>query len=39
VYIDDRHENVEAAALRGWAAIHHVSTAGTIERLRELSLL
>ena len=39
VFIDDRHDNVAAAAARGWIAIHHLGPAATLERLRELSLL
>jgi FMN phosphatase YigB (HAD superfamily) len=39
VYIDDRIENVDAAARRGWQAIHHVSPAATLERLHTLGLL
>lgn len=39
VYIDDREENVEAAARRGWRAIHHISPAATVERLRAFELL
>ncbi len=38
-YIDDRIENVEAGARRGWQIIHHVSPAGTIARLKALDLL
>jgi 2-haloacid dehalogenase len=39
LYIDDRLENVEAGARRGWQVIHHTSAQATIARLRELKLL
>lgn len=39
LYLDDRLENVEVGAQRGWQVIHHVSAAQTIARLRELRLL
>lgn len=39
LYIDDRVENVEAGAKRGWHAIHHVQPARTIEALLKLEVL
>jgi FMN phosphatase YigB (HAD superfamily) len=39
LYIDDRLENVEAGARRGWQVVHHVSPGPTLARLRELRLL
>jgi putative hydrolase of the HAD superfamily len=37
VLIDDLAANCNAAVANGWAAIHHVSTARTVARLRELA--
>lgn len=39
LYLDDRLENVEAGAQRGWQVIHHVSAPLSIARFRELGLL
>lgn len=39
LYIDDRRDNVDAAAARGWQVIHHTSAADTLPKLRELGLL
>jgi 2-haloacid dehalogenase len=37
-YVDDREENVRAAAARGWQAVHHVQPAVTLEIARKLGL-
>jgi HAD superfamily hydrolase (TIGR01509 family) len=37
-YIDDRQENIHAAAARGWQAIHHVNPAHTLEIARGVGL-
>jgi FMN phosphatase YigB (HAD superfamily) len=37
-YIDDRAENVHAAAARGWQIVHHVNPAHTLEIARGLGL-
>jgi FMN phosphatase YigB (HAD superfamily) len=37
-YIDDRLENVEAAAARGWQIVHHVKPAQTLEIARSVGL-
>lgn len=39
VFIDDRPENVEGAALRGWRAIRHESPPLTVAALKALGLL
>lgn len=39
LYIDDKLENTEAGAARGWATIHHTDPRSTLSRLRELELL
>jgi HAD superfamily hydrolase (TIGR01509 family) len=39
LYIDDRLENVEAGAARGWTTIHHTHPRSTMLRLRELELV
>ena len=38
LYIDDRVENIEAGARRGWHALHHTAPAATIARLGGLGL-
>lgn len=38
LYIDDRLENVEQGAARGWTAVHHLSPAVTIPQVEELLL-
>ena len=38
LYIDDLAENVEAGAMRGWQAIHHVSHAQTIPQVEQIIL-
>lgn len=38
VFIDDRAENVAAARNRGWQAIHHGDTEGTLRALRTLGV-
>lgn len=38
LYIDDRVENFEAGARRGWHALHHTDAEATIARLRSLGL-
>jgi glucose-1-phosphatase len=38
LYIDDRVENVEAGARRGWHALHHTDAPATIARLRSFGL-
>jgi FMN phosphatase YigB (HAD superfamily) len=37
-YVDDRDENIHAAAARGWQAVHHVNPAQTIEVARGVGL-
>jgi 2-haloacid dehalogenase len=37
-YVDDREENIVAAAARGWQAVHHVSPSQTLEIARGLGL-
>jgi len=37
-YMDDREENVQGAAARGWQAVHHARPAQTIEIARSLGL-
>ena len=39
VYIDDRPENVEAGARRGWQTIHHTSPSLTVAALRRMGFL
>jgi len=39
LYLDDRLENVEAGAARGWQIIHHQSGPASIERVEALGLL
>jgi HAD superfamily hydrolase (TIGR01509 family) len=39
LYIDDRPENVQAGAARGWQAVLHESPAATREALQKLGLL
>jgi 2-haloacid dehalogenase len=39
LYIDDRPENVEAGAARGWQGVLHESPEGTREALQKLGLL
>ena len=39
VYIDDRPENVQAGAARGWRGILHETPSGTREALQKLGLL
>ena len=39
LYLDDRIENAEAGAARGWQVIHHGKPAPSIARARELGLL
>jgi HAD superfamily hydrolase (TIGR01509 family) len=39
LYIDDRPENVQAGAARGWQAILHESPTTTREALQKLGLL
>lgn len=36
LYIDDRLENVEAGAARGWRTIHHSAPAETIAKVKDL---
>jgi FMN phosphatase YigB (HAD superfamily) len=38
VFIDDRAENVAAARVRGWQAIHHGDTEDTLQALRALGV-
>ena len=38
VFIDDRRDNVAAAAQRGWRAIHHTDAAGTLRQLADMGL-
>ena len=35
LYIDDRVENVEQGAARGWQVVHHASPEETIPRVRQ----
>jgi FMN phosphatase YigB (HAD superfamily) len=37
-YIDDREENIQAAAARGWQAVHHVNPLQTLEIARGVGL-
>ena len=37
-YIDDRDENIQAAAARGWQAVHHVNPSQTLEIARSVGL-
>ena len=39
LFIDDKLENVQAGAQRGWQVIHHVNPATTIAQLHALRLL
>ena len=39
LYIDDRPENIAAAAPRGWCALHHTSPGATLAALRAMDLL
>jgi HAD superfamily hydrolase (TIGR01509 family) len=39
LYLDDRLENVQAGATRGWQVIHHQSGKASSERVEELGLL
>ena len=39
LYIDDRPENVEAGAARGWNTIHHTDARLTVASLRKMALL
>jgi glucose-1-phosphatase len=39
LYVDDRLENVDAGAARGWQVIHHQQTAVTLAKVQELGLL
>lgn len=39
LYLDDRLENIEAGALRGWQVIHHQDPATTRARVRKLGLV
>ena len=39
LYIDDRLENVEAGAARGWRAVHHQTPEQTIAAVRAAGLL
>jgi HAD superfamily hydrolase (TIGR01509 family) len=39
LFMDDRKENVDAAAARGWQIIHHASPEATRRRIHELGLL
>ncbi len=39
LYLDDRPENVQAGAARGWQVILHQTAAQSIRRIRELGLL
>ena len=38
LYIDDRLENVQAGARRGWRALHHTDAPATMARLRGFGL-
>ncbi|MBA4147996.1 MAG: HAD family phosphatase [Verrucomicrobia bacterium] len=38
LYIDDRLENIEAGAKRGWQTIHHLSPETTLQRAKALGL-
>lgn len=38
LYLDDRIENVEAGATRGWQVIHHQSAGKTVPAIRRLGL-
>ncbi len=37
-YVDDREENIHAAAARGWRAVHHVNPGRTLEMARAAGL-
>jgi FMN phosphatase YigB (HAD superfamily) len=37
-YIDDREENIHAAAARSWQAVHHINPAHTLEIARGVGL-
>ena len=37
-YMDDREENIAAAAARGWQAVHHTNPARTLDVARNLGL-
>lgn len=39
LFMDDRKENVDAAAVRGWQIIHHACPEATRTRIQELGLL
>jgi hypothetical protein len=39
LYIDDRPENIEAGAVRGWQAVLHESPEQTISILKKLGVL
>ena len=39
LYIDDRIENIEAGAARGWQTILQVNPQATIERVRAIGCL
>ncbi|MBI3881547.1 MAG: HAD family phosphatase [Verrucomicrobia bacterium] len=39
LYIDDRPENVEEGARRGWQAIHHTDNAATIDAVKKSGVL
>jgi putative hydrolase of the HAD superfamily len=39
LYLDDRQENIEAGARRGWQTILQVSPAATVSQVRNLGLL
>ena len=39
LYVDDRQENVEAGAARGWRVVHHQTPAQTIAAVRAAGLL
>jgi FMN phosphatase YigB (HAD superfamily) len=39
VYVDDRPENIGAAKVRGWHAIHHVGPERTLRALRSAGVL
>jgi HAD superfamily hydrolase (TIGR01509 family) len=39
LYVDDRPENIEAGALRGWQALLHESPEKTVREVKQLGLL
>ena len=39
LYIDDRPENIEAGAARGWKTILHTDPRVTVARFRKMKLL